>query len=708
MDSDKLKDFALYNFEKLIVLLIIAAAGFLAWIGYSKEDIRATRDPQRLATSANEVKNEVDNNHNEEVLAERRTSFEEFDIAKEQQKFLTAIPASLYTPQLWEPGKVAANKVRRKDPELSKPEGIQVQGVIASMAYRSKDGLYALADLEAADEVEKVEQKPTRSSRRNSRQNNMADMYGMMGGGMEGYESDMMMSGMGASSSGMAASTSGPVRKLPADENLGTKAAPTKSVANGEDQPPVPGLGYFIAGSAAIPHKKLIDSYQEALSYAAEYNPRTRDLPTYIAYQVERADVTNKTVDQLTDDDWILRDSNEITIRNAAFYWSGFAPEIVPRDYWVTGVTMWIPPILLDPYQRLATHPLIPLKTQRELDQEQLLTESELEAQKLGNVDMSNFQVDLKGGQTRAGGGGYGSGYGSGMEGDMGMGGYGSGMDSDMGGYGSGYGGSGYGGSGGSARGMEGKAAEENPVDYKLLRFYDFAYLRGAQRDKNAPLRDHKYVYRIRFAVNDPNFPEKPELQPKGKSLDPDAYSRVVSLVAKAAQTQERDYKRWSEWSDISEPVSLPKKLDQSFVGPAKPNSRAKYMEIGNRVVVAEGDVPTAEVVASSFDLGLGTFVPTTIEASEGTVLSATVESADVVDPITLEIKKTGEMVIESAATIIDLEGGVQMPIVKDDEEMTTPGMILMVDSDGKLVVRDSVEEQRIYRIKSYAKERGL
>ncbi|MCC9601413.1 hypothetical protein LOC67_12730 [Stieleria sp. JC731] len=701
MDSDKIKDFALYNFEKLIVLLIVAMAGFLVWVGYNKPDIRKTHDPKRLADSANQVRNEVDNDHTTQVLDGRQP---EFDIAQEQRKFLNKIPADLYTPDLWEPSKMAANKVRRQDPDIGQPQAIQVQGVIASMAFRSTDGLYPLAELEPADPVEVVEQKPKRT--RKSRRNNMADMYGGMmddQSGDMGYDMDMMMMGMGAGTGATGAST-GPVRKLAADKNLGAKAETTRNLSNGEEQPPVPGIGLFIAGSAAIPHKDLIKSYQEALSYASGYNPKTRDAPKYLAYQVERADITNKSIDQLTEKDWILRDSNERTIQNAAFYWSGFAPEIVPRDYWVSGVTMWIPPLLLDPYQKIAMHPLIPLKTQRELEAEKLEAEAAA-AKQTGPVDMSRFQVDIAGGQSHSMGG-----YGGMDDMDMygGGGGYGGMDDMDMYG-GGGYGGGGYGGGygGGAARGMEGKPAEENPVDFKLLRFYDFAYLKGAPGDKNIPRPGRTYVYRIRFAVDDPNFPQKPELQPKGKTLDPDAYKRVVELSAKAAQNQTRDYLRWSEWSEISEPVSLPAMFDKSYVGPVKSN-RAKLSKLGSRVIVLESDSPTAEVVASSFDYKLGTFVPTTMSVTNGSVLSKKVESADVVDPITLEVKKTGETIIRSGETVIDVEGGVPMPIVDSDEDMTSPGMILTVDSNGKLEVRDSVEEQRIYRIKSFADERGL
>lgn len=268
--------------------------------------------------------------------------------------------------------------------------------------------------------------------------------------------------------------------------------------------------------------------------------------------------------------------------------------------------------------------------------------------------------------------------------------------------------GMGMGGYGGMAAGQSGKPAETNPVDYKLLRFYDFAYnprLPPRSQDKGSPRLGRKYVYRIRYGVEDPNFPKDPAMQPQGNTLDPDAYQRVIALSADAVQNEKRDYVRWSDWSDPTEPVSLPT-LDRSVVGNVKVD-RVRKVKRGGRDVPVASTEPKAEVVASWFDPALGVFVPTLINATEGTVLSTKVESADVVDPITLEVKKTEEKVIKSAATIIDIDGGLPLGIVEDDE-MVQPGLFLMMDGNGKLKISDAVEQQRFYRIKSFATERGL
>ncbi len=713
MDSDKIKNFILHNFEKAIVLAVIGISGFLIYSGSQKPDITKQHDPEQLVTRASEVKRQVDDDHTEAVMAERRETFA-INIAEKLADTRNPIPADMYRAQAtWDMSKTVTEKVRRQDPELFKPVGIQATGVIASMAYRSTDGAYSLASLEPADELEKVEQKPRRSRRSRRRNSESAEM--MMGpemggemGGMEmgegmGEEMDMGMDMMMDEMGTMDGATSSAVRKLAANKTNGFKPAPTRSLRNGEEEPPVPGIGLFIAGTAAIPHKDLIESYRKALSYAPGYDPGRRDLPRYVAYQVQRADVTDKSVDELNEEDWVLRDHNKKTIRNAALYWSGFAPEVVPADYWVNGVTMWIPPVLLDPYKDFAVNPLVPLKSQRELEQERMLRQSDQPGDS-SPLDPDRFEVDIAGGQRRSFGMGGGDGMmmdsmEMGMGDEMGMG------EMGMGEMGMGEMGMGEMGMGGMVAGMTGKPAEANPVDFKLLRFYDFAYLRGAPRDPDAPKRNRKYVYRIRFAINDPNFPKEPMLQPRGKTLDAEAYERFISLTAEAKKKNERNFLRWSDWSDVGEPVSLPP-FDRSYVGPVK-SEKAKRVKAGNRRILVENTSPTAEVVSSSFDVRLGAFVPARMTANEGTVLSKKVETADVVDPITLEVKKVTDKTIDSSATVIDIEGGVPLEII-EDEEMSEPGVFLMVDSQGKLIVKESTEQQREYRIRSFAEERGL
>ena len=62
------------------------------------------------------------------------------------------------------------------------------------------------------------------------------------------------------------------------------------------------------------------------------------------------------------------------------------------------------------------------------------------------------------------------------------------------------------------------------------------------------------------------------------------------------------------------------------------------------------------------YDLKTGARIPMQIEATEGTVLSQKAETTDVVDPITLTVKKMTDAELVSSTTIVDLEGGTPLP----------------------------------------------
>jgi hypothetical protein len=419
-----------------------------------------------------------------------------------------------------------------------------------------------------------------------------------------------------------------------------------------------------------------------ALSTATGFNPVARDRPMFRGFELQRADVTDKPIDQLVEADWVKRDGNTETRYDAVLIWSGSAPELVSQEYRVdTYLTMWIPPVLLDDYSNFALHPLIPMKTPAQLAAEE--QQRAIDAID-GNVKQEDIIFDDPANPMAGGGMGM---DGMGMDDmDMGMGmddmGMGMGMDMGMG--------------GGSMMMME-----TNPVDYKLIRFYDFM----DPRDKDSPKQGRKYVYRVRVCVNDPNFPQAPELQPKGNSLAPDVYERYLKLVKSTEATKKRDYKRWSDWSDPGEPAWLPS-VSEFFAGPvtaaAPKPADPKFAKLGQY----ESEPPKAKVMMTHFDYALRAKVGALLEVTEGFVFGVKPETADVVDPITLEVKKVESPVMASGATVVDIDGGAPMTIQEGDD-MREPGMMLIFDPEGGLKVHDEVNDQELYRIKSFADERN-
>ena len=705
MDMDKIKNFFIFHVEKIILLVVVMFAGFLIYSGLGMPLYTDKHQPEELSADATQVRRAIEvENHNENILPERvETIFDIVARTEDSQRPVAVKPYSLENP--WTPGSLE-KLVRREDPVLPPPRELYAQGQLVTIAVRSTTGEYPLAELEPADAVEIEDQRQTRGRRQSRRERAMGGYgggeygggeyggggygEGMEGAGAEGYGegsglgSGMMPGGYGPGSS-MAARGSG--RKLDLKYDFGLRPKTTQS-SGGATQQPVPAVGWFIAGTAVMPHKEAVEAYQAALEEAEGYDPR-RDRPQYYNFEVQRADVTNTAVEDLTEDDWVLRGSRLKYLRDAISKWSGFSPEIVPLPYRDQALTTYIPPVLLDDYRQFSVHPLIPLTIDEKNVREAIVPA-------LDQFEEGELELAVPGARGGISSGGGVSSYGP--PGGMGA------PDYGMSGYEGGYGGESgsYGGGSSSYGGYGSMAIEPDPVDYKIMRFYDFA----DGRDKNSPRPNRRYVYRLRIAVIDPNFPSSPAMQPENGTLSAEVYRRIASLKAAERKAKERTpemFQRWSEWSNPSAPASLPDQ-ETYFAGPVSSRS-TKEVSVGNRTVEFERDPPTAKMVTTKYDFAYQTRIPFWIDVTEGSVLSHQGD-ADVIDPLTLEIKKLPDAEITSGTTVIDLNGGKPLEIT-EGEELTEPARMLLFDEKtGALTVSGEVSDHESYRIYSYADER--
>ncbi len=660
MDADKIKDFFLFHVEKMILVVVVGASGFLLYQGLQLDNYLDTHDPDRLGDDATQVKLEIDEDHNDAIIPPRIPTLD--IVAQTQKRYNSVDPTPYKLPHLLE--RQGENViVRREDPVLSPPQQLLVQGVLTAIAVRSASPDYPLAALDPADEVEKVEAPKVREPRqRRSRRGggDMEEMMMMMGE----FEEEEMEMEMEMDMESEFSSMAGGVRKFDPKFDFGTGRPSV-----GQDQKhPIPQTAWFIAGTALIPHQEMYDAFEKALRSSDNFTP-TRDTPYYVNFEVQRADVTDKPVDQLADGDWIDVWNRRMYTILGARKWAGFAPEIVPEDYRDNMVTTWIPPVLLDDYRTFCSHPLIPMKTQAELEAEINAVEMDIVDTPDEELFSDDSTVLVAPGET--GGDSYDQmdmedAY---EEMDMGI---------------------------GMSLGFRSGGIERNPVEYKLIRFYDF---RGFN---NPPQPGRKYVYRVRYAVNDPNFPAQPRMQPKVSSLTADCAQRVLDKMAEAEANNERSYERWTDWSEPSAPISLPTR-EEHFAGPVEPGASSKWT-IGGKQVSIMRDPPTAKIVASQYSDEFGTRVPLRLDVTEGSVLSAKVEAADIVDQLNMEVKKLPDAELVSGTTIVDLDGGAELSIA---DGLTAPGMMLLFESDGSLSVADDIGDQEFYRIHSYADERG-
>jgi len=506
-----------------------------------------------------------------------------------------------------------------------------------------------------------------------------SDPYGMgMGMGGEG-----MMDPYGMESSAMAGPggmMSGP-GGMAASRRIDPKLYDQGFRPQGNTQNLIPAMGQFIAGVALMPHKQLHQAFEEALKSAEGYNPR-RDQPVYLLFEVYRADVTDKAVDQLTDQDWTLVANSEFYKRLVIRLWAGMAKEIVTGKYRDPALTTPIPPILLDHYGRFASHPEIPLgdedprATMQQMAQQQQNLPSgpitfDAEEDPFANRGRIDPLRNLRPGMSGSG---------------------------PMGGAGMGYGAAGMG-YGAAGMGQSGAMSVADQPDYKLIRFYDF-YSPGS---KASPQPGRKYVYRIRTAIEDPNFPEDPAAQPRNSSLSAEVFRRVAQATARASETKRRESRRWSDFSTPSPIVSLPT-LSSVYAGPVTPASTRK-MQVEGREIDYVQKPASGKLAAAQWDRTYQVPVPIFTEVLRGSVI-AKQGDFDVPDPLTFVVKKLPEANYNTQTVVVDITGGNPLEI-SPAENQTAPGVMLLFDANGNLRVSDEVETQRDYRLYSFAEDRG-
>jgi len=636
MDTEKIKAFFVNHSEKVILAVIVGVAGYLIFQGFTLAHFTDEHDPEQVITRAQQVKSSIDEDHTQAVIGEREPTL---DILARAREIYNPVDGGLYKlNNPWEPPGSNRMTVRRRDPELKAPRAVTVTPVATLIAVQgsNKSDDYALAEIRlAAGEDEDDDRNRRRGGRGRDRDEEQNDRRGGLGG----------LTLDGANRRGTSerneprASTAAVTTAFDEENNFGVQPR----VA--DERHPKPQATRFIAGAAVVPHKELFQAYNLALRDADEYNSR-RDAPLYVDFEVQRADVTEKPADQLTDDDWKDIWNLSLYAQLAAKIWSTVAPDIVPVDYRDDYLSNWIPPVLLDDYRDFITHPLIPLKSPAELELEQDEEVVEDTPDDRGLDDFFGRPTEEAAEQPEEPA---------------------------------------------AEAQNENDSLDEDYVEYKLLRFYDFGNLR-----RSSPQPGRAYVYRVRFAVIDPNYPRDLEDQPQLSSLAPEVAQRVLALDEQARRTDQRPFRRWSPWSEPSPPVSLPS-MAHYFVGPVDGDSIGT-LSIGGKRVRYYRKPPVADAVAAAYDSKYGTRVTFPMKVIAGSVLSHQGET-HVVDPVAMEMVKLEDAKVVSSATVIDISGGDSLEIADDLQQ---PGMMLLYDDNGDLVVADEVHDLEMYNIYSF------
>ena len=541
--------------------------------------------------------------------------------------------------------------------------------------------------------------------------------------------------GGGGGSFASSGSSSGSGRQLSSSfvESLGGVNPPRDSVAK----------GYFLVSVLALaPYEKQWQEFERALGATDE----SRDRPAYVYLWVERQDVT----DPDNPGPWTKTKYNYnelVGSRDRSGFmgkWAMFGPEVIDPLYFDPMITMAVPPIVYRRIDELVAHSDVPLQSASagtEVDDED---KADTEGSDEGAPDVPGG--DVPGSVVPPSGGRPASGYGTGPRGNSGSssgpnsgsyppssrsgstgpssgsyapgssssGGPGSssgspgsssgygGASSGYGGASSGYGGasSGYGGAssgyssgagggygGGSGTGSIRGNVAGPLVPYKMVRFYDLF-----DEDDLKALGGHKFQYRVRLAVQDPNNPRRDA----GFSPPPDAMlTNDVLLRLKALKNRDSVFYRETEWSEPSDPITVMSSAHRVLAGTVKPAKEVVMRGDNQRVWIGE---PTGTVGTVFFDLARAVDAATTQEVYRGSLLNFT-KQIEVLGPVSREFVTLKDYEFRTNVLVLDMRGGEPLSTdSKAPKNLVAPGEFLLMDENGNLVVQNEFEDDSSYR----------
>jgi len=664
------KQFLLDHCEKIILAIFIGFTGWLVYDGFSANTFESAKTPEDLSGRSSRALDDIVNkNHWEVIKAEPGRLVK----AKFAAKSETARQPTLADPYIIGrlDGKDLQKGGKRGDPEVIAPFDVRVQSYFGAIAISSNKTAPAdeLDDAPAvADEKKRGRAKPSATTT-DTVERKLAERY----------------------DKGFQKSASGEVDK-------GRKAKP-------KDAKVVPKIVKFNAVTAVVDHEKLLMAYKQEFELAPGYQPN-RDSPNYLGYQVQRADVTGAVDQEIAEDKWLdATTCNTKEQLKMLDIWAGEAKEVSEELYLEKDIlTMPIPPVLLSDYRPLATHPLIP---------------------EIKPVAATGLGATSAYGQS--GGSTYGQSGGSGGPGGPGGSQYGVGASPNGPSAG---GAAGYGQSGGGRAGPVAPAmtAEETALiaaatpktptfsTYKMIRFFDFNV---------EPNRI--YRYRVRFVVEDPNFPRLETFKVNTSSMKSetvvrvqqmeDAYRAEVLKMGTNKKVLIRDSKLSSKWSKPSSTISLtlPTEL---YASKLEAGSWTQQKIVGGQkqeFATVESIAARATLVYAEWDIKLALLVPKSTSAERGTVLSGPGPEwgLDVIHPVTKVIKQLTGFAYSDPVTVADIRGGQPLAAekrlgtkgAKEDPLPSAGEVVAFNPRTGDLVISREFSDLERYRMYSFSDE---
>lgn len=307
--------FLLGHGEKIGMAIVVICAGMLVWTAISREQLEEDRGPDSLRQTVSRAKAHMDETKWEAIPVEDRLTADS-SISNQAMK---PILVSHFPPFKHPLNRQVISPVGlRTDPTLLPAVDLEVYGdsglwVSADPATVEKNRLAAAAENRAADN-----KKPAARGR-------------------------LFAAGGGANP---AAATSRPrTGAIAKNVNTGVEAKGDEDIK----------ATSWVTLVARVPIEKQFASYDSTLPQALGYQ-RNRDIPIYMGYRVERAEITSdgqSPFKQLAFITYVtIGKELEKPIK---------AQEVVPRKYLHNALSYPLPPLLLRNWGRRASHSAIPL-----------------------------------------------------------------------------------------------------------------------------------------------------------------------------------------------------------------------------------------------------------------------------------------------------------------------------------------------------------
>jgi len=680
-DSAKMQQMLLLHVEKIVLGIVLLAVIWFVYQGASLTSLDNAKTPEDLIQKSTEVTTEINNPSHTPLIVElikHHVTRPVTNLVKQGQEPNDSTGYRL--PNAWKTPDYP-KAIARTDPRIFPPEHVKVtplHGPIAKIGtVNDVDPILATASTATAEgpggpavrpqpgvrPQPPVRQRPAGPSGEGRPPRNKRGGSAMLDEGMMAQEG--MPQGFGPGGEGSMGMPG--TRTLPPEAKVGFH--PSSEVRIEEAS--------AVVVMAAVPLQKQLEEYEAAFKEALDYDP-IRDLPRYILFTVERADVTDNPAQDPATAQW-----QELDFRAAfkeALQWAPSPAEVVDPNAIGDPLRMThrVPPFMQREIYEALLHPDIP-KAQIPATGVGPGMEGTPGIDGAPVVPKLLSEDDLTGAGTGANIPGMVGGEGRMPYGNPGM------MQPGMmqpgmmqpgmrGGFGEGMPGG----------GMPGMVLAK----YKLLRFTDTTV---------QPLR--KYRYRVKVMIEDPNNPwvavappgweatrTQPFRRPSNQSMNPNVFNRV-----KAAEATKLPYIRESEYSEPSDIVELPE-VTRYFAGKATPAA-------GNPVKPGTPPVSTSQpattVLTVAFDSAKAVDIPAEKDVFRGSLLNFDKE-VDVIHPAKLVVAPIGKYPIRTNSIVVDFTGGNDIPSLENrrsDTKVQEPCEILIFDGAGNLKMLDETED---------------